>query len=97
MSNWNYYLALNSDAQMLVSAEFIEGNKIELCVIVKLKGDVEIFLLCVAGGYWKMKKKCEWKQFFFSFLCHFCVRFLAFYPLFSRYIVSIQKKINTQQ
>ena len=51
MSNWNYYLALNSDAQMLVSAEFIEGNKIELCVIVKLKGDVEIFLLCVAGGY----------------------------------------------
>ena len=51
MSNWNYYLALNSDAQMLVSAEFIEGNKIELCVIVKLTGDVEIFLLCVAGGY----------------------------------------------
>ena len=47
MSNWNYYLALNSDAQMLVSAEFIEGNKIELCVIVKLKGGCEnISLVC---------------------------------------------------
>ena len=51
MSNWNYYVALNSDAQMLVSAEFIEGNTIELCVIVKLKGDVEIFLLCVTDAY----------------------------------------------
>jgi hypothetical protein len=43
MSNWNYYLALNSDAQMLVSAEFIEGNKIELCVIVKLKWEILLF------------------------------------------------------
>ena len=34
--NWNYYVALNSDAQMLVSAEFIEGNKTELCCILKL-------------------------------------------------------------
>ena len=34
--NWNYYVALNSDAQMLVSAEFIEGNKSELCYILKL-------------------------------------------------------------
>ena len=49
MSNWSYYLALNSDAQMLdsclFSAEFIEGNKIKLCGIVKLKENVEIGIL----------------------------------------------------
>ena len=86
MSNWNYYLALNSDAQMLVSAEFIEGNKVKLCVIVKLKWDVEIFLLCLS------KKNMNGNNFLCTFVLDFWPFFLlAFFPLLG-YIVSIQKK-----
>ena len=52
MSNWNYYVALNSDAQMLVSAEFIEGNKTELCCIYckTIKRNVEnVFCLLLVS------------------------------------------------